>query len=295
MIPSPITQKAERWVTIGAKPGSGGKPSGGTPVRIDDSGKITAGPAALTGKPVNNLPSSSDKPAEKPSTSKPHSSLSPTSSTTSTSTPAPSKPASPAGKPSYVGQPIPKTTSETPSTFKKYAKEALAEMAPETIDAVKEYTGDAYAALNKQMRSCPPKFECVQGKQKALMEEVEAAVRGRLPEVATVWRGIEIDDPQIVKKLIQTAQDCLESGRPYQMGCITSTSFDSSSDFMNDATIVFRIQAKTGLPVESISKYEHEQELVQSAHTRYKVVAVDQAAHKAGKKQVIYLEEEDDE
>lgn len=46
-----------RWVTIGAKPDSKrpGKKKGGTPVELDGEGKITKGPAALTGKRPSEL------------------------------------------------------------------------------------------------------------------------------------------------------------------------------------------------------------------------------------------------
>jgi hypothetical protein len=46
-----------RWVTIGAKVGKNtkGKKKGGTPVELDGEGKITKGPAALTGKRPSEL------------------------------------------------------------------------------------------------------------------------------------------------------------------------------------------------------------------------------------------------
>jgi hypothetical protein len=46
-----------RWVTIGAKVGknTNGKKKGGTPVELDGEGKITKGPAALTGKRPSEL------------------------------------------------------------------------------------------------------------------------------------------------------------------------------------------------------------------------------------------------
>ena len=46
-----------RWVTIGAKADSKrpGKKKGGTPVELDGEGKITKGPAALTGKRPSEL------------------------------------------------------------------------------------------------------------------------------------------------------------------------------------------------------------------------------------------------
>lgn len=46
---------AERWITIGAHPGENGKKHGGTPVRLDSRGRITAGPSHMHGKTVKKL------------------------------------------------------------------------------------------------------------------------------------------------------------------------------------------------------------------------------------------------
>ena len=45
-----VANEKQRWVTIGADEGEGG-----TPVRIDGEGKITAGPGALAGKTIGEL------------------------------------------------------------------------------------------------------------------------------------------------------------------------------------------------------------------------------------------------
>lgn len=52
-----------KWVTIGAKAGKDGEKVGGTPVELDDSGKIVKGPAKMTGKKPDEV--KSDKPKKK--------------------------------------------------------------------------------------------------------------------------------------------------------------------------------------------------------------------------------------
>jgi len=56
----------EHWITIGGAPdGSGAKHAGGTPVKVDGSGKIVAGPAALKAKGVTHVGGSSDVATQK--------------------------------------------------------------------------------------------------------------------------------------------------------------------------------------------------------------------------------------
>lgn len=61
-----LTNRLKDWITIGGSPGPRGEHEGGTPVKIDASGKITAGPAALTGKPIDEVDQGRRKPGEKP-------------------------------------------------------------------------------------------------------------------------------------------------------------------------------------------------------------------------------------
>jgi hypothetical protein len=53
----PMRYKAtgERWITIGGSPSGGKEHAGGTPVRIDGSGRITAGPSALEGRDLDSF------------------------------------------------------------------------------------------------------------------------------------------------------------------------------------------------------------------------------------------------
>ena len=57
----------EKWITIGGSAGESGQHEGGTHVKIDGSGKITAGPAALAKKGIQSL-SDFGKTAQKPQT-----------------------------------------------------------------------------------------------------------------------------------------------------------------------------------------------------------------------------------
>lgn len=62
-----LKSRLKGWITIGGSPGARGEHEGGTPVFIDDaSGKIVAGPDALTGKPISEVDQGKRKPGEKP-------------------------------------------------------------------------------------------------------------------------------------------------------------------------------------------------------------------------------------
>ena len=60
------TNRLKDWITIGGTPDGGKLHRGGTPVFVDESGNISRGPAALTGKPLSEVDQDKRKPGEKP-------------------------------------------------------------------------------------------------------------------------------------------------------------------------------------------------------------------------------------
>lgn len=149
--------------------------------------------------------------------------------------------------------------------------------------AVVTYSGDAYASINGAMRKCPPKFECMSGKDKSIMEGVEAALAKAPPleEPVTAYRGLSDLTPEVMSGLLKELEHCSKSGLPYMMPNIISTTLApriAVSEFGKSVgkteSLVFKIKAKRGLYIESISENAQEKELLQSAKTKYKVIGM---------------------
>lgn len=177
----------------------------------------------------------------------------------------------------------------TPNASLKAQSKYVASLPKEQKSAVVKYTGEAYADLNKRMRSCPPDFGCLDKKQSQMFDQIEQAIwgAGYFDEPQTVYRGLQVDkstQAAIIKQALATKK----SGKPFQMPSITSTSIDSSvatGDFGDG--IVFKMAARSGLYVQSISKYEEERELIMSPNAKFNVVDA--------KDGVVYLDEIVDE
>lgn len=155
--------------------------------------------------------------------------------------------------------------------------------------ALNDYTSHGFANLNESMRKCPPNFACVSGKERQKMGLVEKAVQsaGRLKEPINVMRGLKGVSKAKLKSLLDSVNKAQKNGTEFNMPSITSTSLKEDPDFINSGTNVqFKIVAKSGLFVASLSDYPQEQEFLQSAFTRYKVKKVTE-----GKVNIIELEE----
>lgn len=167
----------------------------------------------------------------------------------------------------------------------QHAKYAVEELSVEQEKAVRRYTGDGYGQLNEQMRSCPPKFDCV--KDKDLLANVQSAidVAGRLPEPVTTYRAIDLHRDKL-PEFVAAMQKQADSGAEFGMPSFTSTSLRQGA-FETVSGVQFVIKAKTGLYVKHISAHPNEEELLQSPKARYKVGKIRQAGDVAE----IHLEE----
>lgn len=176
----------------------------------------------------------------------------------------------------------------TPNASLKAQSKYVASLPKAQKSAVVEYTGDAYADLNSRMRSCPPDFGCLDKKQAVMFDQIEQAIwgAGYFEEPQTVYRGLKVDK-STQAAIIKQALANKKSGKPFQMPSITSTSIDSdtASDFGDG--LVFKMAARSGLYVQSISKYEEERELIMSPNAKFSVVDA--------KDGVVYLDEIVDE
>jgi len=202
--------------------------------------------------------------------------------------------------PDYVGKPITDTLAKSKKVFDAPAyQQALQKIAANSDmrETVEDYTLEGYKSLNSKMRSCPPDFSCLSGKDKEMYEVLEYTL-DRLPplkEPIKVFRGLELN-PELTKSLVDAAKSIMEAGGDFSMPSITSTSISSDIGGGFGSSVVFHIMAKKGLYAESMTINTGEEELIQSSKTKYKVVGVTPGkgvmpgAH-GENSQVIYLEE----
>lgn len=163
-----------------------------------------------------------------------------------------------------------------------------------------DYTVDDYHVINKDMRQCPPDFECVEDDTKIKIEELTKVIDGapHLTDSVEVYRGLNFDQKDKLDAFLGEMTKLKDSGRAWQMPSFTSTSFDPeiASQFTNDRRrdshpLMIRIKAKSGLYVEPISDNGGELELIQSPKASYKVTGVGKASLKNNTLILIELEE----
>ena len=197
--------------------------------------------------------------------------------------------------PDYVGKPI-QTSRHVPEEVETSSKDVIKNLSPSEKEAVTAYTGIDYEAVNKAMRACPPNFECVQGKERKSMLNIEKALELAKPlkQPVTVYRGIDVS-LELAETILAEAETAREYDDIFQMSSIISTSLeaDTAAAFTTKkSSIVFHIQARRGLYVESITRSKGEKEFIQSAKTRYRVVGTAYAQDVSSyERNVIYLEE----
>lgn len=146
------------------------------------------------------------------------------------------------------------------------------------IGLVQRYTEDSYLYLNQEMRACPPHFECLEGSSRKMMSAIERLIAkaGPLKRPVDLYRGMRISTGT-VEEMLKQAEALVRSGGEFRMPSLTSTSLDPVALKIfgaprEGAGVVFKIKAKTGLYVDPVSLTAGEQEVIQSAFTRYKVV-----------------------
>lgn len=186
------------------------------------------------------------------------------------------------------GAPVDLKAFRTPEFVAKMGQETIDHLKPEHKQALVDYTDKNLCfPMNRQMRGCPPPpepgFKCVDGKNRELMEGVEAALQEAkpFPEPITVFRGLNKLPPAVVESLSKEAQQHLDDGSDYHMPSITSTSVSPlammkgfAEESEGQKGLVFKIKARKGLALDAISHVPEEREVLQSAHTKYKVLAI---------------------
>ena len=182
-----------------------------------------------------------------------------------------------------------------PDNIEDFGEDVIEGLSKMQRKALRKYTGDDYADLNAAMRACPPKYECVEGVERKQMEAIESAVSVRLPEPVTVYRGCDLSE-KALQQLLAQVEEVKSNDGSFRMPSITSTTFNPKSGYVNTAGVVFRIQARTGLPVASISQVEDEEEMIQSSRAEYRVVGVERQLYGNARdkvRHVIRLEEQE--
>jgi 2'-5' RNA ligase len=160
----------------------------------------------------------------------------------------------------------------------------------------KWYTGKGYEGLNAASRNCPPDFGCLDATQKKKFNVLESAIAAapKFRQSVMLFRGIDAGSIGL-DKLKGVFQAHKEAGSEFSLPSLTSTSSNpktmGNEAFGGRTGLVLQIKAKTGLAVKSVSRKPDEEEVIQSARTRYKVTAIAEAEMWGGKKNVVYLEE----
>lgn len=209
-------------------------------------------------------------------------------------------------KPDYVGKLIKGDKPDIPDFVKNEAKHLFSVMDADIVELVQEYTSIAYENINKEMRKCPPDFDCVKGKNREYMEDIENAISQAKPfkEPVTVYRGLRLSNGTEREEFLKIIKGCMELGVPLKMPSITSTTLNphvAVSEFSStggQTGLVFYIKAKSGLYVESITDTKFEEEVLKSANTQYNVVGIEENVPYSDKygsneklPKVVYLEE----
>lgn len=214
------------------------------------------------------------------------------SAPSSTPTPTPK----PASTPTYAPSPTPATTAppngwttapvQASSTLMKEHSIPVIENNKKLADSVTEYTGSYAVMLNDKMRKCPPDFGCLSPKDKKhanhIMNMVDAAPP--FPQPVLVSRGINLGSSG-TKSIIEGLLKAKDTGQEMQFPSITSTSIN----YGFSGNIRFKIAAKRGIYVETISMFPYEKEVILSPKQKFTVRDVVQSG--SGEYHV-YLEEQ---
>ncbi len=295
------------WVTMGGESCDQGKHCGGTHVELDSEGKIEKGPKGTIGKKPDELKTESAKVGPSPF-AKPEDSKERLVEKPAAHDPDLKETAKTSGIPDYVGKKISNSKQAIKDTERKLNESQgtyLQKLPQNQAKAIEEYTSDAYEDLNRKMRQCPPDFNCVKGGTfERLVAELEKAIANApsLPEPVMAYRGVDMRDLKLRSKMESNLKGCLNSGTEFTFGQFVSTTIWAGNEFIEDidkdSGFIFQIKAKKGLYVESISSNPGEKEFLQSANTKYKVVAFvddvkfwDVNKDASTRKQIVYLEE----
>src|SRR5581483_5417254 len=173
---------------------------------------------------------------------------------------------------------------QVPKHVERQSKKYLSTLNSYQMKAIRDYTGSSYADLNKKMRSCPPNFECVEDTyHKNLMTQLESALEKApdFEEPVDVYRGMKLSH-ESAERVLESVRKAMDSGKEYTMPSITSTTvkpgvaigtFAQAGSYQKP--IVFKIKAKSGVYVESVTSISGENEVIQSSKTRYRPVKIE--------------------
>jgi len=255
---------SKAWVTIGGHAEGGKQHAGGTPVDIE-GGVIAKGPMALKGDKVENGKVEAPKVKEgEPAKEQP----------TSEGTPSTNQPAM-----------IPAHIIKT--------HQAFLEEDTKGAKAVAYYSMGGYESLNKAMRNANFDYELLNPDQKKLLDKIENVI-SKVPEFehpVETWRGIRNASPDVLKALERT----MEYGSDFQLPSLTSTTLDQNVVIKQFAqkedALLFKISAKKGLYVESVTSNLDEHEMIMSSKARYIVTNIEDAEVAGAKRKVVHLEQ----
>lgn len=174
------------------------------------------------------------------------------------------------------------------------SEKVMAKLTDSEQAAIRKYTtNNGYKGFNKALRTCPEEQDCLSDAQKTQKAEIDSAFAraGTLEAPATLYRGVKmpLDKMNALVAHLQKSE-----GEEIAFDGITSLSanVDTAGAYSGGNGVIFRVSAKTGLPVESISKYPGEREVLHNHGTRYKVGKVTREAYDlVGPRIIIELKE----
>lgn len=162
-------------------------------------------------------------------------------------------------------------------------KKQMASLSDGQKKAVKKYTTQGgYEGLNKGMRKCPDTLDCLSPAQKTQAKELNGAISKAketpFDKPRDLWRGMSLPQAQADAFLSFALGN---KGKEISFSGITSMSGDPgiASRFAGRSqkgkdTVMFRVKAKTGLSVSSLSKYPKEAEVLHGHGQKYRIVGV---------------------
>lgn len=169
--------------------------------------------------------------------------------------------------------------------FVKHAVKQLKDVDKDAKSSIRKYTSSLFEDLNEQMRKCPPLFDCVKGSLKEHMDNIVGTIdkAAPFPKPVFVKRGMHLE-PLDLAKFINGLSLMKDASTEFQFPSVTSTGQPFGGN------VQFKIVAKRGLYVKSISHHEHEEEILVSPNQKFKVLDVNPGQYYAGT-YFVHLEE----
>lgn len=195
-------------------------------------------------------------------------------------------------------------TGNSVGNVTKYVSDAVENtrrLKPDSKKAIVDFTGSSYGVLRahdpnrgfsfedlvqKQMKSGKPRSEAERYVRQQ-QERVAAIYRGfdeMKPVEMTVYRGMGGLPDDVFQKFVEDPE--------FKMGAMSSSTrkTDTAKGFMGSGNrIFFTLKTKRGIPIETISEYPNEQEILLRGDARFRVVSRERIKPEYGDGKVLHI------